>query len=163
MTIFDIKPYSFWRNLHRAAHHAWAHLGKDTPRSVCELTLLREVNRRLLIDNRRLAADLAEAAARNRVEQRNLRREVARLTQRLDAANDLAAQRSRLLSEIMRENERMAAQLARIDAIETPPCNVFARASINTPASGETCEIGGIACATQEGGDDERGISLSWQ
>lgn len=154
MTIFDIQPYSFWSDLHHSAHHAWAHLGRDTPRSVCELTLLREVNRRLLIDNRRLAADLAETAARNRVEQRNLRREVARLTLRLDAANDLAAQRSRLLSEIMRENERMAAQFARVEPSETPPCNVSPLARANTPASGETCEIGGVACATMNGGDN---------
>lgn len=40
MTIFDIKPYSFWRNLHRASVYGWIHRGHDTPRTVLRLCLL---------------------------------------------------------------------------------------------------------------------------
>ena len=40
MTIFDIKPYSFWRDMHRTAFRGWANLGQDTPRTVLRLYLL---------------------------------------------------------------------------------------------------------------------------
>lgn len=53
MTIFDIAPMSYWRRLYRVAYYDWLHKGKDTPRGVCEIVLLREVNRRL---RRELAA-----------------------------------------------------------------------------------------------------------
>ena len=45
MTIFDIKPYSFWRNLHKTAYRAWANLGQDTPRTVLRLYLLEYIVR----------------------------------------------------------------------------------------------------------------------
>lgn len=147
MTIFDIQPYSFWSDLHRSAHHAWVHLGRDTPRSVCELTLLREVNRRLLIDNRRLAADLAETAARLSAEQRYRQRGVLHRNERILAALNL-------LNAAMEDDRRLVADLTRIEPSETPPCNVSPLARANTPASGETCEIGGVACATMNGGDN---------
>lgn len=43
MTIFDIKPYSFWRNLHRASVYGWVHRGHDTPRTVLRLYLLEHL------------------------------------------------------------------------------------------------------------------------
>ena len=45
MTIFDIKPYSFWRNLHRASVYGWVHRGHDTPRTVLRLCLLEYIVR----------------------------------------------------------------------------------------------------------------------
>lgn len=43
MTIFDIRPYSFWRNLHRASVYGWVHRGHDTPRTVLRLYLLEYI------------------------------------------------------------------------------------------------------------------------
>lgn len=43
MTIFDIKPYSVWRNMYKAAFHGWVHLGQDTPRTVLLLYLLEHI------------------------------------------------------------------------------------------------------------------------
>jgi hypothetical protein len=45
MTIFDIKPYSFWRNMYRAAFRGWVNLGQDTPRTVLRLCLLEYIVR----------------------------------------------------------------------------------------------------------------------
>ena len=52
MTIFDIRPYSFWRNLHRASVYGWVHRGHDTPRTVLRLYLLEYLieHQRRLID-----------------------------------------------------------------------------------------------------------------
>lgn len=52
MTIFDIKPYSFWRNLYRASVYGWVHRGHDTPRTVLRLYLLEYLieHQRRLID-----------------------------------------------------------------------------------------------------------------
>lgn len=40
MTIFDIKPYSYWRQRWRQEHDRWLVTFGDTPRTVLEVELL---------------------------------------------------------------------------------------------------------------------------
>lgn len=140
MTIFDIRPYSFWRDLHRASYHGWAHLGKDTPRSVCELYLLRAVNSRLRYE---LSCVLAQLDATNQ----RRGEEWYRMNERHTKVCDLAAERGRQL--------QWALLAIKMGTVPNPPISSETPiASINTPASGETCEIGGVACATMNGGNN---------
>lgn len=72
MTIFDIKPYSFWRNMHKTAYRAWAKLGQDTPRTVLRLYLLEHIveqQRRLLAHLTRDNRELREAYQNRESEQ----------------------------------------------------------------------------------------------
>lgn len=46
MTIFDIKPYSYWRQRHRQAHDVWLVTCGDTPRTVLRLEMLHLINER---------------------------------------------------------------------------------------------------------------------
>lgn len=90
MTIFDIKPYSYWRNLHKSAYRGWKNLGQDTPRTVIEIDLLRRVNERL---NYELGRTLQQLDATNQ----RRGEEYHRMNERLTAACDLAAERGRQL------------------------------------------------------------------
>lgn len=46
MTIFDIKPYSYWKYIWTAAHVAWDSGIGDCPRTVMEVELLQIISNR---------------------------------------------------------------------------------------------------------------------
>lgn len=43
MTIFDFRPYSYWRRLYRQAHDVWLVTFGDTPRTVARLDLQERI------------------------------------------------------------------------------------------------------------------------
>lgn len=142
MTIFDIKPMSYWRRVYTNARAVC----EDTPRTVVEVDMLVRINRRLIAD-RDLAIEQLDATNQRRGE------EWHRMSQRLTEACDLAAERGRQLQWARQEIAFLHQALRNLqngaESHETTP------ASTNTPANGANAELGGILPATREGNVDE--------
>lgn len=148
VTIFDIKPYSYWRNLHKAAYRGWENLGQDTPRIVIEVDLLRQVNQRLRWE---LGCALQQLDATNQ----RRGQEWHRMSKRLTEACDLAAERGQQLrwAQFAAKVAHMAYQLATVP--DPPISHETPVLGPDTPASGGGAEIAAILPATQEGNADE--------
>jgi len=141
MTIFDIKPMSYWRCKYKNALYNWEHIAGESPRAVIEIDLLRQVNQRLRWE---LGCVLQQLDATNQ----RRGEEWHRMSKRLAEACDLAAERGRQL--------RWALLAVKWGTVPEPPN--FAEtpaASTNTPADGGNAEIGDILQATREGNAHE--------
>lgn len=122
MTIFDIKPYSYWRNLHKSAYLGWLNLGQDTPRTVIEVDLLRRCNELLSY-------------------------ELGRVLQQLNATD---CRRSEEWGRVIGHIGLICPMNSPTEP--NPPNFVETTvASTNTPANGANAELAAILPATREG------------